>query len=136
MKQASTNTVKCATKLAGALAPMNQKRIAAIRKMIAVARAEAGALASPWPWAFCGTGFAAAAVLPVAAAGGAAESLGGGGGQVILPSLITVVPRITSSSMLTLMFPSFALHSSSVRRSRLVAYSVLDCLASRLGRSV
>ena len=55
------------------------------------------------------------------AAGGAADSFGGGGGQVTSPSLMTVVPRITSSSMLTSMTPSLVLHSSSVRRSRLVA---------------
>src|ERR671922_3119424 len=99
---------------------MNQKRMAATRKTIAVERTDAGALAAPWPCAF---GVAAGAPLADAAAGlgGAAESLGGGGGQVTVPSLITVVPRITSSSMLTLMRPSFCLHSSSVRRSRLVA---------------
>ena len=34
--------------------------------------------------------------------------------------------------MLTLTTPSLVLHSSSVRRSRLVAYSVDDCLARRL----
>jgi hypothetical protein len=45
--------------------------------------------------------------------GGAAGSLGGGGGQVTSPSLITVRPRIASSSMLTLMTPSLVLHSSS-----------------------
>src|SRR5260221_6437048 len=107
---------------------MNQKKTAATRKVMAVARAEAGALFSPCLGAGA-TGF-------TAGFGGAAESLGAGGGQVIAPSLITVVPRITSSSMLTTIVPSFALHSSSVRRSRVVSYSVLDCLARRLGRSV
>src|SRR5437764_11198649 len=110
---------------------MNQKRTAATRKTIAVARAEAGAGAAPWPAALEGAAGGLAAGF-----GGAAESFGAGGGQVTVPSLMTVVPRITSSSMLTLMRPSFCLHSSSVSRSRLVAYSVLDCLASRLGRSV
>ena len=43
---------------------------------------------------------------------GAADNVGGGGGQVILPSLITVVPRITSSSILTLITPSFEGHNS------------------------
>ncbi len=38
---------------------------------------------------------------------GVADSFGGGGGQVMLPSLITVDPRNTSSSKLTLMTPSF-----------------------------
>ena len=38
--------------------------------------------------------------------GGAAESLGGGAGQVMLPSLMTVRPRMASSSILTSMVPS------------------------------
>ena len=80
---------------------------------MAVDFADAGALGAPWPFGAGGMGFAAGF-------GGAAEILGAGGGQVITPSLTTVVPRITSSSMLTLIAPSFALHSSSVRR-RLVA---------------
>ena len=54
------------------------------------------------------------------AAGGAA-SLGAGGGQVTSPFLMTVRPRMASSSMLTSMMPSLVLHSSSVRRNRLVA---------------
>ena len=64
------------------------------------------------------------------------DIFGGGGGQVIAPSLITVVPRMTSSSMLTLMTPSLLGVSSSSRRSRLVPYSWLDWRASLLGRSV
>ena len=68
--------------------------------------------------------------------GGAGATFGAGGGQVTLPSLITVSPRMASSSMLTLMTPSFVLHSSSASRKRLVPYSVEDCFASRLGRSV
>src|ERR687887_836603 len=104
---------------------MNQKSTAATKKTMAVARVEAGAPAPPWPCAFAGAAAGLAAGL-----GGAAESFGGGGGQVTVPSLITVVPRITSSSMFTLRRPSFCLHSSSVKRSRLVAYKVLDCLAS------
>jgi len=80
-----------------------------------VALLDAGALAAPCAFGAGAIGFAAGL------AGGAAESFGGGGGHVIAPSLITVVPRITSSSMLTLITPSFALHSSSVRRSRFVA---------------
>ena len=39
--------------------------------------------------------------------------------EVTAPSLMTVRPRIASSSMLTSMRPSLALHSSSARRSRL-----------------
>src|SRR5258708_6662151 len=128
MKQASTNTVKCSMNAAGACAPMNQNTVAPTRKTIAVAFAEAGALAAPCPLGACTGGFAAGF-------GGAAESLGAGGGQVILPSFTTVVPRITSSSMLTLTVPSFALHSSSVNLRRFVAYKVLDCFAKRLGRS-
>jgi hypothetical protein len=69
-------------------------------------------------------------------AGGGAGSFSGGGGQVTLPSLMTVRPRIASSSMLTLTTPSLVLHSSSVTRSRLFEYSVDDCLARRLTKSV
>src|SRR5574340_203570 len=90
MKQASTNTVKWARKAAGALAPMNQNSAAAIRKVIAVALAEAGALASPCP---LGAGGGAAGFF---AAGAAAGSFGAGGGHVMLPSLITVRPRMAS----------------------------------------
>src|SRR6185295_2359526 len=110
-------TVKCARNVAGALAPMNQKSAAATRNTIAVALADAGALASP-----CPLGAGATAPLPGAAAGlaGAAGSFGAGGGHVIVPSLITVRPRMASSSMLTLMTPSFVLHSSSASRNRLV----------------
>src|SRR5574344_1025165 len=72
----------------------------------------------PWPWAafFCSTG--AAAVLGA----GAGACLSGGAGQVIAPSLITVRPRMASSSMFTTATPSLALHSSSIKRSRLVAH--------------
>ena len=75
-------------------------------------------------------------LVVLAAFAGAAGSLGGGAGQVTAPSLMTVRPRMASSSMLTSMTPSFVLHSSSVRRNRFVAYSVEDCLARRLARSV
>src|SRR5512138_1042545 len=99
---------------------MNQNSAAATRKVMAIALAEAGALASPCPLAAGGgaTGFFAA--------GAAAGSFGAGGGHVILPSLITVRPRMASSSMLTLITPSLVLHSSSASRNRLVAYSVDD----------
>src|SRR5688572_2284709 len=120
-------------KAAGAWAPTNHSISAPTRNTIAVDLADAGAPPPPCPWLLAGTAaFTAAAGF----AGGAADSFGGGGGQVMAPSLITVVPRITSSSMLTSMTPSFALQSSSVRRSRLVAYRVLACFESRLGRSV
>src|SRR5512137_208663 len=105
---------------------MNQNSTAATRKVIAVLVPEAGALASPCLGALGIAGLA----------GGGAASLSAGGGQVTLPSLMTVRPRMASSSMLTLMTPSLVLHSSSVRRNRLVAYSVDDCLARRLTRSV
>src|SRR5262245_43483452 len=106
---------------------MKPKISAATRNTIAVAFAEAGAVDSPClgAGALAATGFAAGA-----------GSLIGGGGQVMLPSLTTVRPRMASSSMLTLMTPSLVLHSSSVSRNRLVAYSVEDCFARRLGRSV
>src|SRR5436190_13265122 len=128
MKQASTKTVKCAMNAAGAFAPMNQKSTAATRNVIAVAFADAGSLAAPCPFG-AGGGFAAGL-------GAGADTFGAGGGQVTLPSLITVSPRMASSSMLTLMTPSFVLHSSSASRKRFVPYSVEDCFASRLGRSV
>src|SRR6185369_3949122 len=102
-------------KAGGAYAPTNPNSAAATMNAIAVAFAEAGALAAPCALGAGAGGFAAGF------GGGAAESLGAGGGQVMLPSLTTVVPRITSSSMLTLNLPSFALHSSSLKRSRLVA---------------
>src|SRR5262245_15137291 len=92
--------------------------------------AEVGSLGAPWPCAFAG-----AAGLAGGFAAGAA-CLIGGAGQVTAPSLITVRPRMASSSMLTLMTPSFVLHSSSARRNRLVAYRVEDCLARREARSV
>src|SRR5437868_6255890 len=109
---------------AGAFAPMNQKNTAATRNVIAVALADAGALAAPCP-------FAAGAGGLAAGFGGVAGTFGAGGGQVMLPSLITVSPRMASSSMLTSMTPSFVLHSSSARRKRLVPYSVEDCFARR-----
>src|SRR5689334_4345396 len=99
---------------AGAFAPMNQKRTAATRNVIAVAFADAGSLAAPCPFAAGAGGFAAGF-------GGAGATFGAGGGQVMLPSLITVSPRMASSSMLTLITPSFVLQSSSASRKRLVA---------------
>src|SRR4051812_41815894 len=111
---------------------MNQNSAAATRNTMAVVLAEAGAPALPCPCAFAGTATPLAEAAVAGLAAGAAESFGGGGGQVMVPSLITVVPRITSSSMLTWMRPSFALHSSSIRRRRLLAYSVLACFARRL----
>src|SRR3990167_9539077 len=100
--------------------------------MIASLPPAIGALLPPWPCPLA----AGAAAFAAAGLAGAAGSLGAGGGQVILPSLMTVRPRMASSSMLTLILPSLVLHSSSVRRNRLVAYSVEDCLARRLFRSV
>src|SRR5512146_2778559 len=98
---------------------------------IASEPADIGSPPAPWPFAA-----GAAAGLASAGLGAAAGSFGAGAGQVISPSLMTVRPRIASSSMLTLMLPSLVLHSSSVRRNRLVPYSVEDCLAKRLFRSV
>src|SRR5664279_2725597 len=94
--------------------------------------ADAGALLCPCP----PLGLATTATGLAAAAAGAAGNLGAGAGQVMLPSLVTVKPRMASSSMLTSMMPSLVLHSSSVRRNRLVAYSVDDCLARRETKSV
>src|SRR5262245_7594861 len=97
---------------------MNQNSAAPSANRTVTAFAEAGAPAAPWPWALFAAG---AGTAGLAAAGGAAEIFGAGGGHVMTPSLTTVVPRITSSSMLTSMVPSLALHSSSVNLKRLVA---------------
>src|SRR3972149_3757187 len=107
---------------------MNQNSAAATRNVIAVLVAEAGALAAP-----C---LAALAGMAAGLRAGGGGSLRAGGGQVTSPFLITVRPRMASSSILTLMTPSLVLHNSSVRRNRLVAYSVDDCLARREARSV
>jgi hypothetical protein len=56
-----------------------------------------------------------------AATGGAALIFRGGGGQVISPSLITVSPRMTSSSIFTKASPFFSGVSSVNSCRRLVA---------------
>src|SRR5512137_1379256 len=112
---------------------MSRNSSAATPNRTAVLLPAIGPLAAPWPCPFV---LGAAAAGLAAGAAGAAASFGGGAGQVMAPSLITVRPRIASSSMLTSMLPSLVLHSSSVRRKRLFAYSVDDCLARRLVRSV
>src|SRR5690606_34160364 len=110
-------------------APMAQNSTASTAKTMVSVLADMGA---PAPWLdFLATTGAAAAFE---AGGGAC--LSGGAGQVIAPSLTTVRARIASSCMLTTATPSLALHSSSVRRSRLGAYRVDDCLARRDARSV
>src|SRR5512135_2288550 len=101
---------------------MNQNRTAATRNVIAVLLPEAGPLDSPCLGALGGI------TAGLAAAGSGCAR--GGGGQVMLPSLITVRPRMASSSILTLMTPSLVLHSSSASRNRFVPYSVEDCFAS------
>src|SRR6185437_9766867 len=103
---------------------MNQKTTAATANRIASVLAGIGA---PLPWP-CLRPFSAAGAAAGLSAGTAA-GLSGGAGQVTAPSLITVRPRMASSSILTRATPSLALHSSSIRRSRLVAYSVEDCFA-------
>src|SRR5262249_28473498 len=103
---------------AGACAPMNQKATAPTMNTTASVLPDIGSVA-PWPWPLLAAATGAAGGF--GAAGGAADNLGAGGGQVTPPSLTTVVPRITSSSMLTLMPPSLVLHTSSVNRRRLVA---------------
>src|SRR3569832_1771415 len=112
---------------------MPQNSAAAMPNKTAMRAPDVGAPAPPWP---CALGAAVVDAGAAAGLAGAAVSLGGCGCLVLFPSLITVAPRITSSSMLTLRTPSLVLHSSSVRRCRLVAYSVLACLARRLGMSV
>src|SRR3990167_295084 len=129
MKQASTNTVKCDRKLAGAYSPTRPNSTAPTPNTVTSDCTDIGAPA-PWPGPL-----GAAAGIAALGLGGAA-CLIGGAGQVIAPSLITVRPRRASSSMLTLMTPSLVLQSSSVKRSRLFEYSVDDCLARRLTRSV
>ena len=59
-------------------------------------------------------------ILAALVVGAAAGSFGAGAGHVTAPSLMMVRPRIASSSILTLMTPSFVLQSSSARRNRLV----------------
>src|SRR5450830_540469 len=132
MKQPSTNTVKCARNAEGALAPMNQNNAAATPNVIPALVPEAGPLLCPWPPLALAAGAAAAGL----ATAGTAGSFGAGGGQVTSPFLMTVRPRMASSSMLTSMMPSLVLHSSSERRNRLVPYRVDDCLARREFRSV
>src|SRR5689334_9342373 len=109
---------------------MKRKTSVPTVKTMARDRVDMGSLA-PWPWAF-GAGAAAG----LAAAGGGAGTLSGGAGQVMAPSLMTVRPRMASSSMLTLMTPSLVLQSSSASLNRLLAYSVEDCLDRREARSV
>jgi len=62
-----------------------------------------------------------AAIGFAGAPAGAVATLGAGGGQLTVPSLMTVSPRMASSSMLTLMTPSLVLQSSSASRNRFVA---------------
>src|SRR5687768_7772021 len=69
-------------------------------------------------------------------ASGTAYRRGFGGGQVISPSLITVTPRITSSSISIVGLPSLPGVISSSRWRKLVPYNWLACDASREGRSV
>src|SRR4051794_4308486 len=131
MKQASTNTVKWARNDAGAYNPTSRNASAPTPNTMASDCIDIGSDA-PWP---CRLG-AGAAIAVVLGFGGTAGSLGGGAGHVTSPCLSTVRPRIASSSKLTSIVPSLVLQSSSVRRSRLFEYSVDDCLASRLTRSV
>src|SRR5512145_606954 len=98
--------------------------------MIASERTDIGA---PLPCPCAGAGAALTAAAGFAAGAG---SFGAGAGQVTSPFLMTVRPRMASSSMLTLMLPSLVLHSSSIRRNKLVAYREDDCRARRLFRSV
>src|SRR5688572_26905235 len=105
MKQASTNTIKWLRKETGAYAPITQNSTAATPNITAIRLPEAGAVGAPWPCAL-GAGTAAAGL---AACAGAAGNLGAGGGQVTSPFLMTVSPRMASSSMLTLILPSLVL---------------------------
>src|SRR5260370_41274679 len=114
--------------------PIRANNTAAAPKIAAVAAADIGSPPPPCP--FLSDVAAVTAGLGCAAAAGAADSLGVGGGQVTTPSLTMVVPRITSSSMLTLNCPSFALHNSSDSRNKFVEYRLLACVGKRLGRSV
>ena len=114
-------------KAAGALAPTHQNSSPAT-PMLSAVLAQGGS-SGGFSSLTTGTDAAAAGL-------GAAETAMGGGGQVIVPSLMTVAPRTISSSMLTVMLPSFSLQSSSSNRNRLVAYRVEDWRARRLGRSV
>src|SRR5678816_3904033 len=93
----------------GALLPMTRNSNAPTVKTIARVRTDIGSLLPCVGALTAAGGFAA----------GGGRNLRGGGGQVMLPSLMTVRPRIASSSMLTLIAPSLVLQSSSARRNRL-----------------
>ena len=107
-------------KTEAALADLNSGSAALVARVIA----EGGDLSSALEATAAGLG------------GGGAACFSGGAGQVTSPSLMTVRPRMASSSMLTLTTPSLVLHSSSLRRNRLVPYSVDDWRARREARSV
>ena len=104
-KQASTNTTKCAMKLAGAKAPTIRSAAAPAASvttwLLVSARKVASSLArfssgvSSLTFSF---GFWAAI----------AATLGGGGGKVTAPPCVTVAPRMTSSSMLWTTTPSLS----------------------------
>src|SRR5574343_1493949 len=98
---------------------MSQNSTAPTPNTVASARADMGSPAAPWAGAF----FTAAAA---GLGAGAGATFGAGAGQVTLPSLMTVSPRMASSSIFTSATPSLALHSSSERRKRLLAYRVED----------
>src|SRR6185369_1661287 len=102
---------------AGAYRPATRNASAPTPNTVATDLTDIGSPA-PCEWLLGGTETFLSAETGLGGAGG---TFGGGGGQVITPSLMTVRPRIASSSMLTLITPSFVLHNSSATRNRLVA---------------
>src|SRR3989344_4459283 len=108
---------------------MAQNNTASTAKTMVSVLADMGA---PGPW----LDFLAATGAAAALGAGAGACLSGGAGQVMAPSLTTVRPRIATSSMLPTATPSLALHSFSVRRSRLVECRVACCVAGREPKSV
>src|SRR5258706_382924 len=110
--------------------PIRANNAVAAPKSAAVAPADIGSPPPPCPFLSGAAAFTAG--LGCVAPTEAADSLGVGGGHVTTPSLTTVVPRMTSSSMLTLNCPSFALHNSSESRNKFVEYRLLACVGRRV----
>ena len=100
---ASTKTVKCPMNEGGATTPRPRISPTTLANAIKVGAVDFFGAPSKW-----------AEDSPTLAGGafGTAERRGGGGGQVILVSFTTVIPRITSSFMSTLIWPSFSGHRS------------------------
>lgn len=116
MKTASTKTMRCSISEGGATLPISSITMAPMTSIQVWRLAEAlnsatsrAAFCSTVSSTFFGCCLAIAAIL------------GGGGGKVMAASLVTVAPRMTSSSMLTTGTPSLAGVRSSIMWRMLVA---------------